>query len=354
MTKKQDQEFEEKIIEYGPKAEKKDGKMLSVVIFALVLTWAAIIAAGIFINEKLKSIPPYGGTSTGMNEVREKLDRLEKETGTINEVSEKLKKLEDTGNEIVKKVESNKTKLEKLDSASEGDFLPPELPAGPDIGGGIDKNREDIAVLRQRLEKMEEKKEKTDVLKLDNALSPLLLAMLNLRDRIQKAMPYDADLVIVKQLGKKDRELNEDILKLDGYLLGDIVGIEQLREEFDSLAGRVVNASRNDNNTSVAEEIRNMVFNAFSIRRVGADIEGDSAEAIVARAEAALKFGNLNKAVEEVKKLKGEAAKVAQEWRESAERLIGVEEVFASMYERITTLSSEMSANSPAENQERQ
>ena len=56
-----------------------------------------------------------------------------------------------------------------------------------------------------------------------------------------------------------------------------------------------------------------------SLRRIGADVPGDSAEAKLARAEAALDAGNLPAAVELVKSLPAQTSRATADWLARAE-----------------------------------
>jgi hypothetical protein len=57
-----------------------------------------------------------------------------------------------------------------------------------------------------------------------------------------------------------------------------------------------------------------------SLRRVGADVEGDSVEARLARAEAALDAGDVAKAVEIMKSLPSKTSHATTKWLAAAEQ----------------------------------
>jgi hypothetical protein len=74
-----------------------------------------------------------------------------------------------------------------------------------------------------------------------------------------------------------------------------------------------------------------------SVRRVG-EVEGDTAEAIVARAETALDQGNLAKAVDDVASLTGAAADAAAGWLARAKNRLAVDKAVASLSSQASEL----------------
>ncbi len=70
---------------------------------------------------------------------------------------------------------------------------------------------------------------------------------------------------------------------------------------------------------SFGERLMGKVRNLVSLRRVGADVQGDSVEAKLARAEAAVEAGDLGKAVELVKSMPPQTARATTGWLSRAE-----------------------------------
>ncbi|HTB39474.1 MAG TPA: mitofilin family membrane protein, partial [Reyranella sp.] len=70
---------------------------------------------------------------------------------------------------------------------------------------------------------------------------------------------------------------------------------------------------------SFGERLLGKVRGIVSLRRVGDDVPGDSTEAKLARAEAALDAGDLVKAVDLVKSLPPQTSKATQAWLARAE-----------------------------------
>lgn len=351
MAKKKEKS-PEKIIEYGPKTQSGSRRGRAIIAFAFIATWAIMIYGGLYVNKKLHSeLSPGGMNNADLDTVKQRLHELEGGKGLVKEVQRKLMALEQEKTDISQQIKLNKEEIYKIrmkegvGETETGDltgFLPEELPPAGSATEVAALHKEEVKNLKERVEKLEEQKKGEEKLQLDSTLSPLLLSILNLRERIQKSMPYEADLKIVKELSGNDAKMNKIITTLEKHLSEGVVGISDLREEFETLAGRIVNISRKPENDTMLASAKVMFYRTFSVRKVGADVEGNSTEAIVARAEAKLKYGNLTKAVEELKKLEGEPSGVISEWMKKAERLLGVEDVFASMYERITKLSEKL------------
>jgi hypothetical protein len=79
-----------------------------------------------------------------------------------------------------------------------------------------------------------------------------------------------------------------------------------------------------------------------TVRPVGADVEGDSAAARVARAEAALDRGDVGAAVAELEALDGPAAAAAAPWLAEVRPRLAAETALHRLQERATLLLVEL------------
>ncbi len=70
---------------------------------------------------------------------------------------------------------------------------------------------------------------------------------------------------------------------------------------------------------SFGERLLGKLKGLVSLRRIGADVPGDSVEAKLARAEAAINSGDLAKAVELVKSLPAQSQRARPDWLARAE-----------------------------------
>ncbi|MGH6917192.1 MAG: mitofilin family membrane protein, partial [Geminicoccaceae bacterium] len=78
-----------------------------------------------------------------------------------------------------------------------------------------------------------------------------------------------------------------------------------------------------------------------TVRPVGDDVRGDTAEARVARAEAALDKGDLASAVAELDQLEGRPAAVAADWLGQAKARLGADQAVAQLRAQATDLLSQ-------------
>ena len=90
-----------------------------------------------------------------------------------------------------------------------------------------------------------------------------------------------------------------------------VPSLAALRSSFDAVANRIVHAAQAPEGDSLLEQAAGNLMSLVTVRPVGADVEGDSAAARVARAEAALDDGDLAAAVAELEALDGAAADAA-------------------------------------------
>lgn len=98
-----------------------------------------------------------------------------------------------------------------------------------------------------------------------------------------------------------------------------------LRERFPDVASRAVVAATTGEDDSLIGGALRRVGNMVKVRRTG-EVEGNSVEAVVARAEQRVVEDDLRSAVAELSALQGEAAEAVAPWKEDAERRIALEE----------------------------
>ncbi len=141
----------------------------------------------------------------------------------------------------------------------------------------------------------------------------LVAAVSQLRVAAASGRNYEADLAAVQQLaGERGAELEAVIAKLKAVDSRKLVTVAGLRRDLARLAPDLVR-SGGQQQAGWMGRAWSRIASLVSIRRTG-EVEGDGAEARVARAEARLKGGDLDAAIEEISKLEGEAALVAVPW----------------------------------------
>ena len=107
------------------------------------------------------------------------------------------------------------------------------------------------------------------------------------------------------------------IAALQAQATAGVASRQSLANDFPAVAKAALADDLADD--SFGERVLGKIRGLISLRRVGADIQGDSAEAKLARAEAALDAGDIAKAVELVKSLPAQTNKATAAWLARAE-----------------------------------
>jgi uroporphyrinogen-III synthase len=134
---------------------------------------------------------------------------------------------------------------------------------------------------------------------------------------LESGLPFAADLGLLAPLAQGDSKLAEIASALQPYAQNGVAARSVLAADFPAVAKAALADDLADD--SFGARLMGKVRNLVSLRRVGADVEGDSVEAKLARAEAAIDAGDLLKAVELVKSLPPQTAKATAGWLSRAE-----------------------------------
>jgi hypothetical protein len=134
---------------------------------------------------------------------------------------------------------------------------------------------------------------------------------------LEAGKPFAADLALLQPLIPDDAKLGELSAALLPAAQSGVASNATLAAEFPAMAKAALADDRADD--SFGERLLGKVKGVVSLRRVGADVQGDSAEAKLARAEAALEGGDLAKAVELVKSLPPQTQRATSAWLGRAE-----------------------------------
>jgi len=145
---------------------------------------------------------------------------------------------------------------------------------------------------------------------------------------LESGLPFTADLALLAPLiqsdGKGgDAKLTELSASLQPLAQSGVVSRAALAAEFPAVAKAALADDLADD--SFGERLLGKLKGLVSLRRVGADVQGNSVEAKLARAEAALDGGDLAKAVALVKSLPAPAARATPVWLARAEAHLGAQ-----------------------------
>ncbi|MFQ5783968.1 MAG: COG4223 family protein [Alphaproteobacteria bacterium] len=162
----------------------------------------------------------------------------------------------------------------------------------------------------------------------------LVLAVGQLRAALRGSGPYAAELEALKGLAGGDAVFAAPLAALDDRAAEGLPTLARLRARFKELAGAVVRAGYAPDQGSWADRTLARLARLVTVRRVG-EVEGDSAEAIVARAETLLEARDLAAAVAEVEHLAGPPAEVAAAWLADARARLAADRALAAIETRV-------------------
>jgi uroporphyrinogen-III synthase len=130
-------------------------------------------------------------------------------------------------------------------------------------------------------------------------------------------LPFATDLTLLAPLAQGDTKLTEVAATLQPYGQAGVASRAALAASFPAVAKAAL--SDDVAGDSFGQRLLGKVRSIVSLRRVGDDVPGDSVEAKLARAEAALDAEDLVKAVDLVKSLPPQTNKATAAWLARAE-----------------------------------
>jgi hypothetical protein len=163
-----------------------------------------------------------------------------------------------------------------------------------------------------------------------------VVAVGQLRDDAASSQPFDQALGAVVAVAPQDSAVAADIAALKPLATAGVPTLDDLKASFSATADAVVAADGTSDNW--IDQTLSSLEGLVSVRRVGGDIEGDTAEAIVARAEAALAQGKLDAAVGDVASLTGAPGEAAAGWLAQAKNRLAVDKSVAGLSSRASDL----------------
>lgn len=185
--------------------------------------------------------------------------------------------------------------------------------------------REDLGALKQSLSEIEAGAGEREA---------LVLAAAQLAGPLQQGLSYEIELAALKRTAAADPLVAEIAAQLQPYAAQGVPTLEALRQRFPDVAGEAVRAARVGESDSVVGQTLNRIAGLVSLRRVG-QVEGDTAEARIARAEAALARGDLAAVLADLEGLPADAATVVAGWRADAEARLAADKALARLRDHL-------------------
>lgn len=159
----------------------------------------------------------------------------------------------------------------------------------------------------------------------DLGAAALLLTLNEFRSNVGRQQPFDKDLAMIQKFAGADPEMQKSINRLAPYARQGVLSREGLQTEFKGMAMDIVTAKLQGQDLSVQEEVRKRMQNYIRLRKVD-DVQGQSVDAVVARAQILLDQGDVRGAMAELNSLEGAPAQTAQPWMEQAQGYVAADD----------------------------
>ncbi len=322
-------------------------------VFMTLLLSAVTIGAGAATSDlwmpKIRDfvpLPIFGVSTTDqINELTGRLLRLESKS---NDSLPKLEELQTERSRLQSQLDATLTRIKSLEDsldsvktmidavdASKGSISAETtlaklserltlLEAGE--GSLASETRKRLGILAQQMAAIETKVPTTgDVDSSANARA-FLLALGQLRTAVRAGRYFSKELEILANLKFKDSDLADAVAGLADAAKKGVPSLSELRQEFDQLAGIIVQAENLPKGKGLMDRTLARLSQTLKWRRTD-DFSGTGVEALVARAERALGQLDLEGAVTELKTLTPAAAEKAAPWLKKAEALISVDSI---------------------------
>jgi hypothetical protein len=271
---------------------------------------------------------PDSATADQVKQLQAQLQQITKEQADHADV---ISQLTARQNSDASKPAADPAIAERLDAAQKQiDALTAASNANKTLRGDFDALNAELSKANERNTKLEQRlaelektlaaQQNVDQRSVNAARASALMALAaRLRSNVEAGRGFANDLAAFKPLTSGDMEMAALLTNLEP-LSGGTDGVAALRQSFPPVARAIVTAANSDAAGDWLDRTVARLSSIVSVRRVGDNVTGDSPEARVARAEAALNAGKLDVAVAELKPLTGKAAQAAAPWLAKAER----------------------------------
>jgi hypothetical protein len=168
---------------------------------------------------------------------------------------------------------------------------------------------------------------------LDLGRAALVLAIAQLREALAHSLPYDKALQALAALAAGDPELGGAVAALKPMAATGVATLGELRESFDAASLAAARAAIAPDRPGWIGETLARLKRLVVVRHTGA-VAGNGADALLARAEAELKAGQLAAATAVLDGLGGAAAEAMRPWLESAKARLAADAALATLSTR--------------------
>lgn len=163
----------------------------------------------------------------------------------------------------------------------------------------------------------------------DLKAAALLIAFSQLRDSLNRNVPFEDDIVLLQKLvGEDDPQLQAALTKLAPQAeKGGVLTGAGLSKEFKTMAGDIVFSSLKGEDVSVADKAKVRLTQVLNVKKDGELVGGTPTQKTVARAQEQLNANDVQGAIATLKSLDGDARVQAQPFIEQAEATVLAEQI---------------------------
>lgn len=345
--KKTDESTTTEIIASGaePSSSGVSAKGFYTLFFLLLLTWGAI-GTGVGyvyflsngnIDSVLKRITSAGDAETSIDALTERVITLEQEIAQLE--GQSAQPIVDESDDASAEDTPQDTESTTMDTSTTSpepmtDSEPSEgttteqQPEQENSSYYSDTDKESLQAgledVNNRMVSLEEHlyqlKDNLHKAKEGEALTAMIIAVVNLRDAIAKNQPFSQELEIVRSLAAPYPNIQQDVSALSGYALSGMPSDKALQDHFYALEDRAVTTARKlKANPSTLEKLATRFSSLISVRKTSADATDHSTEATIARTEQFVKHGDFDSALREISLLDAPEVKaIFQPWTTQA------------------------------------
>ncbi|MEM7617311.1 MAG: uroporphyrinogen-III synthase, partial [Pseudomonadota bacterium] len=163
----------------------------------------------------------------------------------------------------------------------------------------------------------------------------MLISLVNLRETVDKNIPFSYELENCINLSDKEPMVKLLLTDLKAYSKKGIKDLDQLKNEFSAIIPQLIASNRAEGNGSVFDELKSSFDTVVTVRKIN-DVEGNSVDAIIARAELHFENNNLDNVVLEINKLNDAQLQLAATLLSDINAYIAVNNIFSNIYSYLT------------------
>lgn len=153
----------------------------------------------------------------------------------------------------------------------------------------------------------------------------MLLVLGEFRGNLASGRSFEQDLNVVSRLAGNDPKLQRSLAQLAPYAKSGVLNRETLQKEFKGLAMDIVTAKVSGQDANVQQRAQSRLNALVKVRKIDT-LEGESADAVVNRAQALLDKGDIPAAIAELQSLQGPQAQAAAPFVAQAQGVLAAEQ----------------------------